>query len=61
MVSMRGYLLTPREREILETYVEDGVKLDGFSVLVIRLRRAEKSLKEEFELIEDALRRMGVK
>jgi len=58
---MRGYLLTPREREILETYVEDGVKLDGFSVLVIRLRRAEKSLKEEFELIEDALRRMGVK
>jgi hypothetical protein len=58
---MRGYLLTPRERKILETYVEEGVKLDGFSVLAIRLRRAEKSLNEELELIERALKMMGLK
>jgi hypothetical protein len=58
---MRAYLLSVRERKILQTYVEEGVKLDGFSVLAIRLRRAEKNMTEDFELIEKALRRMDLK
>jgi hypothetical protein len=58
MISVRGYLLTDRERRILEAYVNDGTKLDGFSVLAIRLKRARKDLEEDYGLIERALRRI---
>jgi len=36
---MRSYLLTERERKILKTYIEENVKLDGFSVLSLRRAR----------------------
>lgn len=55
---MREYLLTQKERAILETYISDRVRLDGFSVLALRLKRAEKKLSEDFDLIETALKRM---
>lgn len=51
-------MLTDREREILNTYLEEGVKLDGFSVLAIRLKRAEKSLSYDFDLVDRALKKM---
>jgi hypothetical protein len=57
---MRGYLVTPRERHILETYIEQRIKLDGFSVLAIRLKHARKILENDYELIEEALRRMDL-
>jgi len=55
---MRGYVLTERERKILKTYVEENVKLDGFSVLALRLKRWEKKLTlEDLELMENALKK----
>lgn len=52
---MREYILTPREKEILKTYVESGIKLNGFSVLALRLKRAGKTLLEDIELVKAAL------
>jgi len=56
---MREYILTPREREILKTYIESGIKLNGFSVLALRLKRASKTLLEDIEIIKAALKKMG--
>jgi len=50
------YILTEKEREILKTFVETGLKLNGFSVLTIRLRRASKRLMEDIELIRATLK-----
>jgi hypothetical protein len=58
---VREYVLTPRERRILEKYVESGIRLDGFSVLIIRLRRARKRLTEDMNLIEATLGKLKTK
>ncbi|MEM2514772.1 MAG: hypothetical protein QXO15_08800 [Nitrososphaerota archaeon] len=55
---MREYILTPREREILKTYIESGIKLNGFSVLALRLKRVSKTLLEDMELVKTALEKM---
>jgi len=53
---MRGYVLTERERKILKMYVEENVKLDGFSVLALRLKRwKKKPTLNDLELMEKAL------
>jgi hypothetical protein len=54
---LRQRILTDREREILETYIREGVKLDGFSVLKFRSQRFGAKLKEELDLIQAALKR----
>ena len=56
MVSLRSYLLTQRERKILKMYVEENVKLDGFSVLALRLKRWKREpVLNDLELMEKAL------
>jgi hypothetical protein len=56
VVSVRGYVLTERERKILKMYVEENVKLDGFSVLALRLKRwKKKPTLNDLELMEKAL------
>jgi len=55
---VREYVLTERERKILEVFLEEGVKLDGFSVVVIRLKRANKKLTKDLELIKAALKKL---
>jgi hypothetical protein len=55
---MREYILTQRERKILETFIESGVKLNGFSVLCIRLKRASGRLMEDLKLINAALKKL---
>ena len=59
MISMREYILTERERKILETFIKEGIKLDGFSVLALRLERSNKKLIEDIELIKAALKKLG--
>ena len=55
---MREYILTERERKILETFVKDNVKLDGFSVLALRLKRSNKKLIKDMELVKAALEKL---
>jgi len=55
---MREYVLTLRERKILEAFIESGIKLNGFSVLAIRLKRAHKKLTEDMKLIRATLEKL---
>jgi hypothetical protein len=56
---MRSYLLTERERKILKTYIEENVKLDGFSVLSLRLKRWKRELVlNDLELMDKAFRKL---
>jgi len=52
---MRTYILTQKEREILETYINSGTKLNGFSVLINRLKKAYPTLEKDFELIKTTM------
>jgi len=58
VVSVRGYILTERERKILQAYVKEGVKLDGFSVLSLRLKRASATILADVELVNETLRKL---
>jgi len=57
VVLVRGYILTERERKILQAYVKEGVKLDGFSVLSLRLKRASATILADVELVNETLRK----
>lgn len=53
-------MLTSRERKILEAFIESGIKLNGFSVLVIRLKRASKRLMADMKLIRTTLEKLEI-
>jgi hypothetical protein len=52
---MREYILTKTERKILETYVEKGIKLQDFRVLIHRIKKSHQQLEADLKLIETAL------
>jgi hypothetical protein len=54
---VRQYILTDTERKMLETYAKTGVKLQDFRVLMFRIKKAHKSLKNDFKLIDDVLQK----
>jgi len=58
MISMREYVLTQRERKILQTFLESGIKLNGFSVLALRLKRASKRIGADTKLISATLEKL---
>ena len=49
---MRKYIFTERERKILHRFVEKNEKLDGFAVLFHHLRKCNKKLSQDLELVE---------
>jgi hypothetical protein len=55
---MRTYILTEKEREILKVFVESKSQLNGFSVLMLRLKRSKDQLAQDIELIEKALQKV---
>ena len=56
---MRTYALTENERQILQKYLESDLKLNGFSVLMLRLKRAKPELEKDLKLIKDVLEKEG--
>lgn len=42
----------------MKAYVESGIKLNGFSVLALRLKRASKKLLDDVKLVNLALQKM---
>lgn len=57
--SMRNYVLTDKERKILRTFIESDLKLNGFSVLMLRLRNGRDQIAEDLKLIDAALAKTG--
>ena len=55
---VRAYILTEREREILERFVKKGEKLDGFTVLIHYLKKAQNQLTADLELINEAIKKV---
>jgi hypothetical protein len=55
---MRSHILTDVEVSLLDAYLRRDVKLDGFSVLVHRMRTNLPSLKEQVDLVERTLEKI---
>ena len=52
---MRTYILTEHERDIIQRFLNEGLKLNGFAVLRGRLKNYFDDLKRDMELIEKFL------
>ena len=48
---MREYILTEKDEKTIQIYLDQGLKLNGFGVLRIRVRRAMPRLEEDIELL----------
>lgn len=53
---VRSYILTKHEKVILTRALETGEKLNGYAVLTHHLRKAQKQLKEDLDLIQRTLK-----
>jgi len=53
---MRTYILTDREKEVIQTYLEKGLKLEGFNMLLHRCKQL-KDIHQDLELIEQFLKK----
>jgi hypothetical protein len=56
---VREYILTSREREILQRFLEKGEKLNGFSSLIYYLKRSKKTLETDLKLINETLKHLN--
>jgi hypothetical protein len=51
LVMMRNYLLTKKERKILESYIYRGIKLDGFAVVITRIKKQRDTISKDVMLM----------
>jgi hypothetical protein len=59
---LRDYILTPGEKRIIKEYLENGNKLEGFYVLVNRIRKHDpKTIASEEDLIRQFLAKVESK
>jgi hypothetical protein len=56
---VREYILTNREKEILQRFLEKGEKLNGFSSLIYYLKRSQKTLEADLKLINETLQKLS--
>ena len=47
---MREYILTPTERNIIQTFLETGQRLEGYSMLLNRVHSLQP-VKDDLQLI----------
>jgi len=55
---LRNRIFTEKEEELLRKWLKEDIKLNGFSVLLHRIRRAKDKLKSDYELLEAVLKRI---
>ena len=48
---VRTYIFTAKEKEQLLTYLETGIKEEGYRVLQFRIKKSYRSMRAEFELM----------
>jgi len=48
---MRSALLSEKEREIVEKFIMDGVRLEGFAMLKFRIKKHISQITFDYELI----------
>jgi len=52
---MRGYIFTDTERETIEQYLEKGIRLSGFYVILHLIKKNHASLKKDMDLLDEIL------
>lgn len=55
---MREYILTEKDRQTIQVYVEKGLKLNGFGVLRIRVRRAIPTIEKDMKLLRNFIKKL---
>jgi len=55
---LRYRIFTEKEEKLLRKWLKENVKLNGFSVLLHRIRKAKDKLKSDYELLEEVLKRI---
>jgi hypothetical protein len=53
---VRAYILTKRERTILQRFIDTGEKLNGYDILIHYLNKYQNQLTEDIDLIETAIK-----
>jgi hypothetical protein len=54
---MRNRILTPNEREILQSFLDKNEQLEGFRMLKTRIKRSHEQLNQDFDLIDLAFKK----
>jgi hypothetical protein len=54
-IRLREYILTEKEREIVQLYLKEGTKLYGFFQLINRAKKNYSRLEEDMKLIRTLL------
>jgi len=52
---MRTAILSDKERQIIQQYLENKIRLDGFTVLHYRIKRFLPKIREDLDLISKLL------
>ena len=52
---MRNYVLTQHEREMAREFLETGKKLNGFRVLILRMRENVEAVESDLDLIKKVI------
>ena len=57
-ITMREYILTKKDRQTIKVYLEKDLKLNGFGVLRIRVKRAIPILEKDIELLRKFIQKL---
>ena len=57
---MRQKVLTEHERHLLKVFLTEGIKQNGFSVLLSRMSKHIDYLKDDLELMSKVLERLDI-
>lgn len=55
---MKSYIFTKRELEILKSFLDKEVKLNGFRDLKYRISQHHERIREHFQLMEKAVEKL---
>ena len=56
---MRNRILTPNEREILQSFLDKNEQLEGFRMLKTRIKRGHEQLNQDFDLIDQSFKKFS--
>ena len=60
MIMVRDYIITETEQKIIKAFLERNEKLEGFRVLVHRLRKLDlKSVETQIDMIQKFLQKIN--
>jgi hypothetical protein len=56
---MRSYIFTPHEKNMIKRYIEKRERLDGFSILLHKIKTNKEELFQDIELMKQLIALIG--